>query len=64
MLSAILIAGSVLFLMVLSVKYDYGESLFALAQSPYFNSGRLIYGTLVPMLALYVCGVEALTRRA
>ena len=64
MLGALVIAASVFFLMALSLRFDFGESLHPSRQYPYVNSGRLISGALVPVLALFVCGVAAITGRS
>jgi hypothetical protein len=63
-LSALLIAGTVLFLMTLSLKFDFGKCASPSREHPFFSSGRLLYGSLIPVLALYVCGVVAVTGRA
>ncbi len=59
----LLVAGSILFLFVMSVRFDFGHCPYPSREYPYFNSGRLISGALVPLLALFVCGVEAITGR-
>ncbi len=62
-LSALVVIASVLVLILLSVQFDFGKSFYPTQQHPYFISGRLIAGALVPFLALYVCSVEVLTGR-
>ena len=64
MLSAFAIAGSAVFLIAISLMYDFGRCCYPSPQYPYFNSGRLVYGILVPVLALYVYGVVAATGRS
>jgi hypothetical protein len=52
---------SVLCLVVLSVSFEYGHSTsYPSPQFPYFTSGRLIAGALVPFLILYVDGLASL----
>ena len=62
-LSALVIAGTVLFLIALSLRFDFGTWSHPSRQDPYFNSGRLLYGVLVPVLTLFVCGAAAITGR-
>jgi len=49
---------SVLFLAVISVAYDYGRCWYPSRAHPYFTSGRLISGVLVPFLTAYVRGLD------
>jgi hypothetical protein len=49
---------SVLFLMGLSTLYDFGSCVNPSRAEPYFTSGRLISGVLIPFLVLYVRGLE------
>jgi hypothetical protein len=51
-------AASVLFLMVLSLQFDFGFSLYPSRDRPYFTSGRLMLGALVPFLIVLVRGIE------
>jgi hypothetical protein len=53
---------SVLCLAVLSVWFQYGNSFYPSQKEPYFTSGRLIAGMLVPFLILYLEGVAFLLR--
>jgi hypothetical protein len=59
---ATLMVGSIGFLWFLSIKFDFGACMYPSQKYPYFNSGRLVYGILVPFLAFYAYGVETLTR--
>jgi hypothetical protein len=52
------IAGSVCMLGVLSLMYDFGACWYPSQEHPYFTSGRLILGTLVPFLIFYVDGLQ------
>ena len=62
--SALVIAASLLFLIVLSLRFDFGECFHPSRLDPYFDNGRLLYGALVPMFALLVCGVAAIAGRS
>jgi hypothetical protein len=53
---------SVLGLAGLSASFDYGRSFYPSQEHPYFTSGRLILGALVPFLILYVEGLAFLLR--
>lgn len=53
---------SVLSLVWLSASFDYGRSIYPSKEAPYFTSGRLIAGALVPFLVLYVNGIAFLLR--
>jgi hypothetical protein len=48
---------SVLALALLSTCFDYGRSPYPSTAHPYFTSGRLIAGALVPFAVLYVEGI-------
>ncbi len=63
MLSAVVVAVSLLSLVWLSLRFDFGDCPYPSRGYPYFTSGRLIYGMLVPVLALFLNGVVAVTRR-
>lgn len=49
---------SVLLLAALSMAFDFGSSFYPSKASPYFISGRLLSGSLVPFLIVYVAGLE------
>jgi hypothetical protein len=49
---------SVLMLAVLSMLYDFGKSWYPSQKLPYFVSGRLISGVLLPFLLIYIDGLE------
>jgi|GEM_PF-1102238 len=55
--SALLLILYVGFLMVLSIKFDFGHSHDPSRENPFFNKGRFIIGGLVPFLILYVDGL-------
>jgi hypothetical protein len=49
---------SVLFLAVMSMRYDFGQCFYPSRKQPYFTSGRLIAGTILPFLMLYIDGLQ------
>jgi len=49
---------SVSYLAVLSTLFDFGNCLYPSREYPYFTSGRLISGALVPFLILYLEGLN------
>lgn len=56
-------AASVIFLALLSVIYDFGNCFYPSREHPYFTSGRLLLGALIPFLLVFVFGVDrALSR--
>ena len=56
--SLLLFAGSMLFLVAVSVSYDFGDCWYPSRERPYVTSGRLVLGALVPFMALYLQGLE------
>jgi hypothetical protein len=52
------VALSVALLAVLSMRYDFGRCFYPSRERPYFTSGRLIAGTILPFLFLYVDGLR------
>ena len=62
-LSAVVVAISVLFMMGLSIAYDFGGCMSPSRAHPFFTHGRRISGTLIPFLLLYVTGLDALLGR-
>ena len=54
---------SVMFLMALSLPFDFGRCPNPSREEPFFTSGRLIIGVLVPFLILLVRGIEFLLSR-
>jgi hypothetical protein len=59
-LSLFVFIMSVLLLAVLSMRYDFGQCFYPSREFPYFTSGRLIAGTILPFLLIYVCGLNRL----
>jgi hypothetical protein len=51
-------AASVAFLGLLSTTFDFGKCVYPSVSYPYFASGRLLTGALIPFLLLYVRGLD------
>lgn len=51
-------AGGVAFLAVLSLGFDFGRCVYPSRAHPFFTSGRLLGGALIPFLLLYVHGLD------
>jgi hypothetical protein len=60
---SICVAG-ILFLALLSVQFDFGDSTGPSRAHPYFTAGRLLTGALIPFAVCYVCGLTVLLRPA
>jgi hypothetical protein len=56
--SWLVFAGSMLFLVLVSVSYDFHDCWYPSRERPYVTSGRLLLGALVPFAALYLQGLE------
>lgn len=52
------IAFSLVFLAGLSIVFDFGNCLYPSRDNPFFTSGRLIIGMLVPFLSVYLSGLS------
>jgi len=46
------------YLAVLSLAFDYGNCFYPSRAHPYFTSGRLLAGALIPFLLVYLYGLE------
>jgi predicted membrane protein DUF2142 len=56
--SAVLIfVAGVVFLALLSIQFDFGNCINPSRAHPYFTSGRLLSGALIPFAVVYVYGV-------
>lgn len=53
----------ILQLAYLSIAFDFGSCYYPSSAYPYFTSGRLILGVLVPFLILYLKGYQFLVRK-
>src|SRR5260370_41124895 len=62
-LSLYLVTASALFLAAISLPYDFHDCLYPSRLYPYFVSGRIISGTLLPFALLYTSGLEVLFMR-
>jgi hypothetical protein len=56
--SALVVAMSVLFLAFASTRYEFGDFVYPSREHPYFSSGRLIAGVILPFLLLYITGLN------
>ena len=59
----LMFAISVATLILASISFDFGIDCYPSRQSPYLTSGRLIMGTVVPFLIMYLGGLELLLNR-
>ncbi len=62
-LALALLAASFLFLAVLSLTFDFGRCFYPSRALPYFVSGRIISGTLLPFALIYASGLEVVLSR-
>jgi hypothetical protein len=63
-MSFLVVGISVLFLAFLSTIYDFNGCWYPSREQPYFTSGRLILGALLPFLLIYIDGLNRLFRWA
>jgi hypothetical protein len=61
--SFLVVLLSVLLLAILSMRYDFGRCFYPSRDFPFFASGRLIAGTILPFLFLYVDGLYRILLR-
>lgn len=59
-----LMAFYTLFLIAMSVAFDFGNCAYPSLKHPYFSAGRLVSGALIPFLALYVVGLNVILTKA
>ncbi|HTG52198.1 MAG TPA: DUF2142 domain-containing protein [Candidatus Tectomicrobia bacterium] len=55
--------GGVVFLALLSIQFDFGNCINPSREHPYFTSGRLLSGALIPFVVVYVYAVSWILRR-
>jgi hypothetical protein len=55
--------AAVVFLGFLSIIYDFQDCFYPSRAHPYFTSGRLMLGALIPFLLLYVYGMDCALSR-
>jgi hypothetical protein len=48
---------------LLSIQFDFGDCINPSRAHPYFTSGRLLSGALIPFALAYVYGMSNLLRR-
>ncbi|HUA13985.1 MAG TPA: hypothetical protein VMG31_01710 [Verrucomicrobiae bacterium] len=58
-----LIAVSVLFLAILSLAFDFHDCAYPSRQLPFFVSGRIISGAMLPAALIYTIGLELFLTR-
>jgi hypothetical protein len=61
-LSVYLVLASVLFLAAISLPFDFHQCFYPSRALPYFVSGRIICGTLLPFALIYVGALEFVLR--
>ena len=52
--------AAVLFLAFISIRFDFGDSVYPSRAEPYLWSGRYITGVLIPFMIVYVYGLDSL----
>lgn len=62
-LAWLVVAASVAALVVMSIKYEFGNWAYPSHGNPYYAYGRLMFGTALPFFALYLTGFETLMSR-
>jgi hypothetical protein len=62
-IAALGVIASVGFLAFLSIQFDFGSCINPSRSHPYFASGRLLSGALIPFALFYVYGIASLFRR-
>jgi Predicted membrane protein (DUF2142) len=58
------VATGVAFLGLLSIQFDFGSCVNPSRSHPYFTSGRLLSGAMIPFALSYVYGISCLCRLA
>ncbi len=56
------VAAGVAFLGLLSIQFDFGSCVNPSRSHPYFTSGRLLSGAIIPFALSYVYGISCLCR--
>jgi hypothetical protein len=52
------VIATVVFLGFLSIIYDFHDCFYPSSEHPYFTSGRLMLGALIPFLLLFIFGLD------
>jgi hypothetical protein len=60
--SLYLVVASVMFLAAISLPFDFHDCIYPSREHPYFVSGRIICGTLLPFALIYVSALEFVLR--
>jgi hypothetical protein len=58
------VAAGIAFLGLLSIQFDFGSCVNPSRSHPYFTSGRLLSGAIIPFALSYVYGISCLCRLA
>jgi hypothetical protein len=58
------VAAGIAFLGLLSIQFDFGSCVNPSRRHPYFTSGRLLSGAMIPFALSYVYGISCLCRIA
>jgi len=56
------VAAGIVFLGLLSIQFDFGKCVNPSRSHPYFTSGRLLSGAIIPFAVSYVYGISSLCR--
>lgn len=54
--------AAILFLAFISIRFDFGDSVYPSRAEPYLWSGRYITGALIPFMIVYVYGLDIILR--
>jgi 4-amino-4-deoxy-L-arabinose transferase-like glycosyltransferase len=57
------VASTFVFFALLSVKFDFHQCWYPSREHPYFVSGRLMLGLVVPFMVLLACGLDRVLRK-
>ena len=60
--SFLCLLAALAFFALLSVKYDFQNCFYPSRAHPFFVSGRLLLGLLIPFLILFACGLDRLMK--
>jgi len=58
----LLVVASVLFMAAMSLPFDFQKCVNPSREHPFFVSGRIVSGALLPFVLMYVVGMESLLR--
>ena len=62
-LSLLCFVAAVGFFALMSIVYDFHDCPYPSRDYPYFTSGRLLLGALIPFSLLIVCGIDQILKR-